>query len=277
MSFKKLKFQVFSDIHIELWNKMPEITPKANYLFLAGDICQLNHPVFFKFLDYCSLNWQKVFYTPGNHEYYSKKRNYGELEFEYEYKIGEKYKNVFYLNNKAVALDNDINVYGTTFWTRPPFEKTYEAKQYLNDYNLISYFDKNKKCAVNFDVGYVKSLSEESFNLLNKHLNETNKKTIVMTHFPPQRTGTSAPKYLALNRTHDLYFSWPNDTLSQFNLTDVPIWISGHTHWSYDFVQNGVRLIGNQLGYRSELGTTGISEDGLYEINVSCDSLESSC
>ena len=57
-----LLLQIFSDIHIELWNKMPEIPVMAKYLFLAGDIIQLNHPLFYKFFDYCSANWEKVFY-----------------------------------------------------------------------------------------------------------------------------------------------------------------------------------------------------------------------
>ena len=95
------------------------------------------------------------------------------------------------------------------------------------------------------------------------------KKTIVITHFPPIRTGTSDPKYLAQKRLANLYFAWPDDTLNKFTLKNVLAWISGHTHWSYDFEKNGVRLIGNQLGYRSEIGNTGIKEDGIYEINVS--------
>jgi hypothetical protein len=45
--------------------------------------------------------------------------------------------------------------------------------------------------------------------------------------------------------------------------------MSGHTHWSYDFQQDGIRLISNQLGYKSEICKTVIDEDGLYEINVS--------
>lgn len=269
MSLRKLTIQVFSDIHVELWNKLPEITPKAKYLFLAGDICQLNHPVFFKFLDYCSVNWQKVFYTPGNHEYYSQKKNFNELEFEYEYKIGEKYKNVFYLNNKAVPLNEEVNVYGSTFWTIPTFKRTYDAKQYLNDYHQISYFNKDKNHVTPLDISYVKTLAEESYDKLNKYLNENNKPTIVMTHFPPQRDGTSAPKYLALNRECDLYFSWPNGTLENLKLDNVMTWISGHTHWSYNFESNGINLISNQLGYKSEIGTTGLDEDGLYDIIIS--------
>jgi predicted MPP superfamily phosphohydrolase len=137
MSKNKLLIQIYSDIHIELWDKLPEIPVTAKYLILAGDICQLNHPQFYPFLDYCSTNWEKTFYIPGNHEYYSIKKNMNEVEFEYKYRIGEKYKNVFYLNNKYVRLNEDINVYGTTFWTIPSFKSTYNAKQYLNDYNQI--------------------------------------------------------------------------------------------------------------------------------------------
>jgi len=80
---------------------------------------------------------------------------------------------------------------------------------------------------------------------------------------------TSHPKYLAENRTANLYFVWPDDTLNKFKLNNVIAWVSGHTHWSYDFEKNGVRLISNKLGYKSEFGVTGINKDGLYEINVS--------
>ena len=87
-----------------------------------------------------------------------------------------------------------------------------------------------------------------------------------MTHFPPIRTETSNPIYLNQNRKLNQYFTWSDETINEFNLTKVPIWISGHTHWSYDISKNGSRFIGNQLGYKSEIGETGIKEDGLYEI-----------
>lgn len=266
MAVKKLTIQLFSDIHIELWNKLPEIPVKAKYLFLAGDICQLNNPLFYPFLNYCSNRWEKTFYISGNHEYYSKKRNMDELEFEYKYRIEERYKNIYYLNDSFVKLNDDINVYGSTFWTNSPFNSTYEAKQYLNDYNMITYFKKGLDKVVNLDITKVNEMSSESFQNLQKYLNETTKKTIVMTHFPPHRSSTSHPKYLAQKRTVNLYFAWPDGTLPQFNLKNVPVWISGHTHWSYDFEQNGVRLISNQLGYKSEIGNTGVNEDGLYEL-----------
>lgn len=270
MSIKKLIIQVYSDIHIEMWNKIPELPVNAKYLFLVGDICQLHNNYFYPFLDYCSAKWEKVFYIPGNHEYYSKKLNLNGLEFEYKFNIQRRYKNIFYLNNDFVSLNDDINVYGTTFWTIPPFTTTKEAKIYLNDYNYITYFDRLRRSEVNLDIGYVNKMSEESFNKLQKYLNENNKKTIVMTHFPPVRSGTSHPQYLSENKTSNLYFAWPDDTLEKFNLNNVISWISGHTHYSYDLKKNGIRLIGNQLGYRSELGKTGLNENGVYELSYEC-------
>jgi predicted phosphohydrolase len=266
MSARKLLIQVYSDIHIELWNKLPEIPVKAKYLFLAGDISTITHSFFYPFMDYCSKNWEKVFYTPGNHEFYIKNKNYNELSFEYKHKLNQRYKNVFYLDNEAVKLSDEIDVYGSTFWTKSPFERTYEAKLSINDYNWITYFNQSKRHVVDLDISYVNELSQTSYNKLKQHLSNSIKPTIVMTHFPPIRTGTSDPAYLAQKRTANLYFAWPDETINDFNLTNVPIWISGHTHWSYNIDKNGSRFVANQLGYKSEIGKTGISEDGLFEI-----------
>ena len=267
MTTRKLLFQVYSDFHLEIWNKIPLIPIKSDYLILAGDIVQLEHPLFYPFLDYCSRNWKKTFYIPGNHEYYSFNKSMNELEFEYKYRIGKRYKNIFYLNDSVTELDNDINIYGTTFWTNPPFRTKSEAKTYINDYNYIKYFKQGLDEVVELDITKVRELSNNSFKGLQDYLAVEKKKTIVVTHFPPMRSETSHPKYVSNNRTSNLYFAWPNDTLSNFNLTNVLGWVSGHTHWSYDFTPlNGVRLISNQLGYKTEIGETGINEDRLYEI-----------
>ena len=265
---KKISIQVFSDIHIELWNKLPEIPIRAKYLFLAGDICYQTHPLFYKFLSFCSLNWEKVFYTPGNHEFYIKNKNYNELTIEYKNFLKEKYKNIFYLDNECVSLDDNVDVYGTTFWTNPTFSSTYEAKMYINDYNIIKYFKQGLDRVVDLDINYVRELSYESFDSLQNHLKQTKKQTIVMTHFPPIRTGTSNPKYSGQNPLLANYFSWNDDTIDKLNIINLPVWISGHTHWSYDFERDGIRFISNQLGYKSEIGDTNVNEDGLYEIEI---------
>lgn len=263
---KKISFQAFSDIHIELWNKLPIIPVKAKYLFLAGDICKLNHPLFFPFFNYCSSNWEKVFYTPGNHEFYIENKNYNEINFEYNLKIQQKYKNVYYLNNESVSINDDFDVYGSVFWTHPTFTSTYAAKMCVNDYNFITYFNKDLNKVVNWDINYVKKISQESYELLQNHLDESDKVTIVMTHFPPFNEGTSNPIYKNQNAIVSSYFTWEDKIINKLDLNNIACWISGHTHWSYNIEKKGCKFIANQLGYKYELGKTGINEDGLYEI-----------
>jgi Icc-related predicted phosphoesterase len=114
----------------------------------------------------------------------------------------------------------------------------------------------------------MKNLSEEALKSISNYLNKTSKKTIIMTHFPPIQEGTSNPLYY--NQSQDLknYFAW-NNILKDVDLTNVSLWISGHTHWSYDIMYTQkTRLISNQLGYKSEIGRTNIVQDGLFEINL---------
>ena len=56
--------------------------------------------------------------------------------------------------------------------------------------------------------------------------------------------------------------------LDKLNLFNVPLWISGHTHWSYDFEKFNTKFVSNQLGYKEELGETGINENGLFQIEI---------
>jgi len=261
----KLLIQVYSDLHIEMMKNFPRVKPTAKYLFLVGDICQLNNPLFFNFFDYCSPLWEKIFYTPGNHEFYFKRKNYDELNFEYQLKFRERYKNVFYLNNNSAPLNDEIDVYGSVFWTC-----SYNSA--LNDYREINQFSETKKYNIPIDYKFMKSLSDESLKSISNYLNRSTKKTIVMTHFPPLQTGTSNPVYDNQSQVLKDYFAW-NNILKDLNLNNVPLWLSGHTHWSYDIIynnenSNNTRLLSNQLGYSQEVGRTNIIEDGLFEINM---------
>ena len=268
----KMWIQVYSDIHIELQNTFPRLPVKSRYLMLAGDIGQLKQPrhsAFHQFLKYCSSNWEKVFYIPGNHEFYVHDKTMDDIELEYK-RCFEKYKNIFYLNNSFAELNDQVNIYGSVFWTSPSFTSTYEAQMYVNDYNHISYVRKDGNTVVPLDIQKVKELSEESLRRLEEYLTRVNKKTIVVTHFPPHQSGTSHPKYALQGKVMKNYFSHPDDLFRRFPLSNVLCWISGHTHYSYDFIStDGVRCISNQVGYKSEsTSDTGFNEDGLYEITL---------
>lgn len=107
----ELKIQIYSDIHIELYNSYPKIEPLCDYLFLAGDINIKTKKTFIEFFDYCSKNWKKTFYILGNHEYWIKSKHFKKIEYEYEEFFKNNYTNVYLLNNSSILLNNNIEIY----------------------------------------------------------------------------------------------------------------------------------------------------------------------
>jgi hypothetical protein len=74
------------------------------------------------------------------------------------------------------------------------------------------------------------------YEVLNTNELTKDKKVIVMTHFPPQQTNTSHSKYSLQEKMIKNYFSHPDKTITEFNnVNNILCWISGHTHYSYDF------------------------------------------
>jgi predicted phosphohydrolase len=225
-------------------------------LLLAGDIGNTGNPTLYQFLDYCSQNWENVYYVPGNHEFYVPDNTFIQLNAHYKKVIGERYKNVHYLDSEFVALTDDINLYGSTFWTRQisrPFHKYDGFADHL-------YLSKDE----------VTALSIEQETKLRDYLSTNTKKTIVMTHFPPLQTNTSNPRFANNTQETKDYFAWNPTLLGDVNWNNVIGWISGHTHYSYDFIDKGnVRFFSNQMGYKGEVldaSNNLFNEDGLYEL-----------
>lgn len=229
-----MNFQLFSDTHIEIYNRCLNLPVEADYLILAGDIGQIDNIHYHSFLRYVSQNWKKVFYVLGNHEYYH--LNIDEALDKYR-KLFDGYENIILLENEYHDID-DIRIYGFTGWTNP---KTYTT-EFLNDYEQIEGITEEK----------VSKLSCRSIAKFNEFLLNNDKKLIVVTHFPPLRNDTSHEKYNKSSLNN--YFTWKfDDVIEDKSLTkNIGIWCSGHTHHCYDFGRYGIRFISNQIGYRED-------------------------
>jgi len=216
---KNVLIQVFSDIQI--YSRLPKIPVKTDYLFLAGNICDIAHPLFFRFLDDCSHKWKKIFYVPGNREYYSKTKTVNELDFEYNKQIYQRYNNVYFLNNRFAPLGShdspfkNINVYGSISW-------------YIPHYPVSNYPTKI------LDAIHVNKLAENSMNRMINYLNETTKQSLVVTYYPPVRS-----------KEH-LFFSDKQNRLERINTTNVPAWITAHPHWNSDVEHKNTQRIVNR-------------------------------
>ena len=284
MSTKKLLIQIYSDLHLELTKSIPKIIPRSPYLFLAGDISKLSHPSFKEFLIYCNSNWSQVFYVFGNHDYWDPNSHIQKIKQNaQQFSLENNLNNIHILDNNYVSLNEDIIVLGSTFWTTSPFITEYEAKMYINDYNMIRIKrDAKEPRPTDLAPGDVNQMNIEDTQSIYDILNNTeltkDKKVIVMTHFPPQQKNTSHNKYALQGKMMKNYFSHPDGTIKKFdNISNILCWISGHTHYSYDFVSpEGVRLISNQNGYFNEVitGESGFNEDGLFEIEYYTDRKE---
>ena len=138
-----LNIKVMSDIHLEFGDLDPGT---GDVLILAGDICtafdlgsnndlDLRYRTFF---DKCVDGYNKVFYTLGNHEYYSglwehteqKLRDYLEPE-------------IAILNNQSVLYEG-VHFVGTTLWAdfnNGSALTMATAAKSMNDYYMISKSD----------------------------------------------------------------------------------------------------------------------------------------
>lgn len=275
----KFTFQIFSDIHLEFYNKFPIIKPLAKYLFLAGDIGTIvsdTDKKVEKFLYYCSSNWEKTFYVLGNHEFYQTTKSsnktlcFEELELKYQ-QICNKFPNVYLLNDSHHEIIPELNVYGTTLWTNPnKYIKPSDGiiSDYLNDYNMITIKSNLNNTTNLLSSEFINKISDEQLCKLENYLLNSNNKTLIITHFPPIRTGSSNPKYSNQEEFLSNYFSW-NNIYSKLKSDNISCWISGHTHWSYNINLSGIKFVSNQFGYKNELinGQTGFDENKIYEIN----------
>lgn len=275
MSFS---FQLFSDIHLEFFSqaKSPKIPPFAPFLFLAGDIGKINNENFKEFFDYCSSNWEKVFYVLGNHEYYHTHKTFDKLNLEYKSFFSENYTNIFLLDNSYFELHLPANglrgsrgkefnlmIIGTTLWSSPTL------KSDLNDFSQIKTFniEKNRKYGITLDEFHSLHSNSTDF-LLETITNNPSTNIIIMSHFPPTQ----------LNTSHPIYNNQPQPIKDYFasNIIDkIPDnhniigWLYGHTHFSNDFIHpKNIRLISNQCGYKEDLPFSNLNPDGLFTIDL---------
>ena len=258
----KFAFQLFSDLHQEFLTNYYKIPPKADYLFLAGDIHNISKSNFKLFFDYVSQHWKQVFYIPGNHEYYNKFNTILELKKQYQI-FFENYTNVHFLDDNISTIqynDKTIAIIGSTLWS---YVKETES---INDFkNILEKSNEyiSKEMFNNFHQKSLKYIKEQLESLSN------NEKIIILTHFPPLQKNTSSPKYINEKPHVKQYFA--SNILNEFNNTNkINCWIYGHTHYSNDFIESetGIRILSNQLGYLQEIKNINMKEDGIFEIEL---------
>jgi predicted phosphohydrolase len=233
-----MKFQISSDIHLDhitFYNPATYIIPSADILILAGDICHsctmYKHK---KFFSYINNSFKKIIFIPGNHEFYNNDFITLEESEKNMKNFLSEYKNIVYLNNDFIRIDNYL-LAGSTFWFKPDVINTWFRIPNITTKNVS---DMNEK-SINF-FKYVKK---------QKIHDET---VIFISHYPKllYKKEKDINSTIQSEKTED-ESDTDNENLIEyydaFSTYDLPsIWISGHTHKNKIEEINETVFISNQ-------------------------------
>jgi len=258
-----MKFQIISDIHLEYYDVLPNIdeffTVEAPNLILAGDICYYKHPNFMLFFDKITKLYEKVFFVPGNHDYYAHDNipecGFDQIDFIMKENL-KVFKNVYFIQNSVFEFDNNI-ILGNTLWCKTDRTimdndvKIITSEFYIKyKHKFMPSFKSMKKANI-FHYNWLK-------NTL-KAIQNTSKNIIVITHYLPSKK--CIHKKYKKSGYNDLYFTNCEELLPLTNC-----WIAGHTHDPFIGKINDCNVFVNPRGDPDE--TTGYDKNLVVKSNI---------
>lgn len=274
---KLFRIQYVSDIHLEFYDKVPFpllVKPNARYLALAGDIGQPSHTNYNAFFQYVSSNWDRVFYVPGNHEYYNKKpskawkyvkpQTMEERDADIR-SVVSKYENIHLLtpDSPSVHLDgHNIAIVGSTLWSHIPTELHGDIRGMMNDYTYIA--KEGGVPIVEEDINRIHKQHKVALMDAIQYWAYQKVPVCVITHHMPSFRLVS-PKYA--DSPVNVAFASNCEALM---MPHVKGWIYGHTHNVCTGMIKGTFTAVNSRGYPNE-SVCGFSPDTYMELNTGCE------
>ena len=243
----KTKFQVMSDLHLEIGQQYADfvIPAEAPYLVLAGDIGRLkDYQSYLEFIVRQCVQFTRVFLVLGNHEFFGVSHTEGlRLARCLEKEPGCSGK-LHVMSRNRVDLESSLGltILGCTLQSSIPPEAKTMVQMKVNDFKRIE----------GWTVDDHNSEHQRDLEWLQKEIQtirseecQFKRSIFVITHHAPAIQGTSRPSDLV--KPWSCAFS--TDLLAHKALADTQLWVFGHTHFSCDFKQGEVRLVSNQRGY----------------------------
>jgi len=159
------------------------LKPSSKNLALLGNIGSLSTQssidTYKEFLTYTSYNWEQTYVVPGPYELTSKTPKLFNKCLEELYNLNELYSNIKVLNNSHVIIpETDIQLIGSTLWTRKPYLKHQCMYEYTNIWlqrhqGLANIMGDDIVCWHQEDVEYIKNMLKSNY------------RSIVLTHHLP--------------------------------------------------------------------------------------------
>lgn len=264
MAVNTRRLFLLSDLHRELWKsplKFSQMYRKANVgkgdaLVLAGDICSAGYErLFYRTLHDAKALFERVFFVPGNHEYYNlnhgHQRTFDMTEANARMKSLCRNTGVEYLPEQVISLHNNqgehFALVGDTLWAEP-LPHTWKCS---NDFRYISHTGDLDALQPQHMVDLhrkQKTALAERIQILREAGVEN---VICVTHHLPSFK-LIHPTYE--DSTINSLFASNSDELLEH---PVKACLFGHTHRTLAVRIGTVQCVSNPYGYRGEHGRTG--------------------
>lgn len=232
LGFFTLNLQIVSDLHLE-FGVLQLSASNTDVLIAAGDID----------VGEAGLKWLQRFrcpvvYVAGNHEYWGEDLN----GFSRHLAQCSQRGNVHFLENNKVVIEG-IRFLGCTLWTDynnadPRVMK--EMSLLMNDFRYIS---NGVRALQPHDL---KQVNAKSRAWLEQELRlPFAGKTVVVTHHAPLMRSWYHGKNGMIK------YAYCNDlsALMDRHQHEIDLWVHGHVHEAFDYVDQGVRVVCNPRGY----------------------------
>lgn len=279
-----MKILYFSDIHLEVWAGITNITTPGSWscrddipyplslgpdlstfkntgidvVVLAGDIGRFcddrEHPFLYctQVADYLDCD---VVFVPGNHEYYGSDF-YATRE---KWCVGYYSQRVYILDNISIILDG-VRFIGSTFWTdyrllgwQYEADCMRAADMYMADHRgAIRKVGKNGG-RKNFTPQDARQINKDSVVFIEKTLEAgPDMPTVIVTHHIPITFSSTINPRFPVDVTTSGFMSHMPALLRKASTHGTKAWIFGHHHYSLQSEAFDVKLLSSQLGYPTE-------------------------
>ena len=259
-----VRFQILSDLHIDSYVRrglaMGEI-PKTDCdaIIVAGDTANGDMGIRWLIKQAHRLN-KPIFVITGNHEYFGE----DVARFDQHLKQLTEGTQVTLLQCDTVLFAG-VRLLGATLWTDYTYQAREDtlaaAKQVMRDYQQIY---RGRRLFTPEDSMLIHE-QHKSWLLSQLHdVQSTQQPTVVITHHSISPNSVSAQ-----------YQDLPSNAAFVTDLSEIleseyapSLWVHGHTHEAFDYVQGNTRVIVNPRAYPSEISSTSIKFDWSKTIEV---------
>ncbi|KAH9946333.1 uncharacterized protein BXZ73DRAFT_95833 [Epithele typhae] len=273
----KMRFQLLSDLHMEVERPPTALQSNedsytytfpadetADALALVGDVGTTNDERMFGWIRTQLQRFNLVFFLPGNHEYHHSSIDESRervARFAAECAAarqaeGSHLGRFVLLDRGRHDVSPTLSVLGCTLWAQLEPAQHDAVFQGVRDFTHIRGFTLDT-----FHALHAQDLAWLEASIAQIAREEPQRTIVVMTHHAPTHVGTSNPAYAGS----------PKSSAFSTELVGGPCWVSqvkvwmyGHTHWNCDAVREGVRVVSNQRGYKD--GAPGYDPAKVIEI-----------